>query len=72
VRPIQIHSARTCSSAGKHSGAGREKGGIGLGLAIRHAIVQQHGGRIWAESPGLGRGSTVHVVLPVLHGTCTD
>lgn len=39
---------------------------LGLGLAISQAIVAAHGGRIWAESPGLGKGSSFHVVLPVL------
>ncbi|HEX6042501.1 ATP-binding protein [Longimicrobium sp.] len=41
----------------------REKGGSGLGLAICRAIVDQHGGRIWAEST-LGAGSTFSVRLP--------
>ncbi|MFP2927436.1 response regulator EpsF [Pyxidicoccus sp. 3LG] len=40
-------------------------GGLGLGLAISRGIVEHHGGRIWAESPGrAGEGSTFHVVLP--------
>jgi signal transduction histidine kinase len=37
--------------------------GSGLGLPIAHAIVERHGGRIWAESTP-GRGTTMHVALP--------
>ena len=40
----------------------RDKGGTGLGLAICRSIVQQHGGRVWAEST-LGQGSMFYVEL---------
>jgi signal transduction histidine kinase/CheY-like chemotaxis protein len=39
--------------------------GTGLGLAICRKIIDAHGGRIWAESDGLGRGSRFSFSLPV-------
>jgi signal transduction histidine kinase len=41
----------------------RQKGGTGLGLAICRTIVQQHGGRIWAEQNGV-RGAIFSMFLP--------
>ena len=38
--------------------------GLGLGLSIVRDLVVAHGGRVWAESAGPGRGSTFLVSLP--------
>jgi CheY-like chemotaxis protein/anti-sigma regulatory factor (Ser/Thr protein kinase) len=43
----------------------RIHGGLGLGLAIVRHLVDQHGGTIYAESAGEGRGATFTVELPL-------
>jgi signal transduction histidine kinase len=57
---VELHSSGTTSFKG---------GGPGLGLAIAKGIVQAHGGRIWAESPGCDEetcpGSKFVVQLPL-------
>lgn len=46
---------------GKRKG---QPGGLGLGLYITKALVEAHGGRVWAESE-LGKGSTFYFKLPI-------
>ena len=45
------------------SGTMRTHGGLGLGLAIVHDLVELHGGSVSAESAGLDRGATFTVTL---------
>ena len=46
----------------------REQGGSGLGLAIAKAVVERHGGRMWAESQA-GAGAVFRIALPrTMHG----
>jgi signal transduction histidine kinase len=43
----------------------RALGGSGIGLTIAKAMVEAHGGRIWATSPGPGQGAAFSFTLPV-------
>jgi signal transduction histidine kinase len=55
-RFFRVDPARTRNSGG----------GSGLGLTISRAIVEAHGGRVWAESAGLGGGTRLVVRLPAI------
>jgi signal transduction histidine kinase len=46
----------------------RHYGGMGLGLSVAKAMIDLHGGRIWAESE-VGRGSTFTFLLPIEQAT---
>ncbi len=43
----------------------RAGGGSGIGLTIAKHLVEAHGGRIWAESEGRGKGSSFMFTLPI-------
>ena len=47
------------------SSRSRKFQGTGLGLSLTRQFVELHGGRIWAESEGEGKGSTFHIVIPI-------
>ncbi|MDE3077737.1 MAG: two-component sensor histidine kinase, partial [Chloroflexota bacterium] len=43
----------------------RAAGGAGIGLTIGKALIEAMGGRIWADSAGLGQGATFGFLLPL-------
>jgi signal transduction histidine kinase len=46
------------------SSASRKYKGSGLGLALTRSFTELHGGKVWAESEGEGKGSMFRVVIP--------
>jgi signal transduction histidine kinase len=47
----------------------RRHGGLGIGLTIAKGIVDSHGGQIWADSEGPGKGSIFRIMLPLADET---
>jgi signal transduction histidine kinase len=44
----------------------RERGGLGLGLAIARQLTELHGGTIEAFSAGIGQGATFRIKIPLM------
>ena len=44
----------------------KEIHGTGMGLYIARTFVEAQGGKVWVESPGLGKGSTFYLSLPIV------
>lgn len=57
---------------GYRAESARHLTGRGLGLYFGNGIVEAHGGRMWAESPGRGQGSTFSFALPLQQESGTD
>jgi signal transduction histidine kinase len=63
----EIDRIYTAFSQGDHAtgGSPHRFGGLGLGLAISKRIIEEHGGRLYAMSPGPGQGATFVIELPL-------
>lgn len=56
---------REQQGTGASGAAGERPVGSGLGLAVARSTIEAHGGKIWAESSGKGRGATFYFTLPL-------
>ncbi len=65
MAPTEIEQVFTAFTRGNHGTGNHRFGGLGLGLAISSQLVELHGGRIHASSPGRNRGSTFVIELPL-------
>ena len=66
IDPERLPLLFTKFSRGQRSEPGSTDSGYGLGLAICRGIVEAHGGRIWADSAGQGRGARFTFTIPAL------
>ncbi len=58
------HLLRAFDPFYKADASRHDRSAPGLGLAITRAIVERHGGRIWAESGGAQKGTLINFALP--------
>ena len=62
--PATLSSVFDPSAQARHA-IGFNKSGLGIGLAVVRQLVESHGGRVLAESAGIGCGSRFVVTLPL-------
>jgi histidine kinase len=55
-----------------YSAEGKSASGPGLGLTLAKSYIELHGGRIWVESEGLGKGSRFTFTLPLKNSHETE
>ena len=70
VHPSQLE--RLFKRFSRLPGESKRSSGTGLGLVIVKAIIEAHGGRVWAESAGIGKGSTFSFELPLSSPSVSD
>jgi PAS domain S-box-containing protein len=69
LAPAQLESIFEMFARGA---ASAEHGGLGIGLTLARRLVELHGGRLWAESAGIGYGSRFIVELPLSAARTTE
>lgn len=67
MTPAELNRIFEAFAQGDHASTGSSHrfGGLGLGLAISRSLIELHSGKIRATSPGVGRGSTFSIELPL-------
>jgi DNA-binding response OmpR family regulator/signal transduction histidine kinase len=68
-RFYRVQDEQTRSGQAQPYGASPQATGSGLGLAAARATIEAHGGKIWADSAGLGEGATFSFTLPFAPST---
>ena len=63
INPTEAKSIFEKFTRGKESI--KHSAGLGLGLYVAKIVIEQHKGKIWAESPGEGKGSIFAFTIPI-------